>query len=274
MLIDTNKIYMGDFKDMLPGIGSALSLAGNYANMMNTNMTNAMSMKFSNEMYARSRRDALADRAFENDYNSPAAQMKRLKEAGINPNLPFSGGGSQSGGSSSPTRSSQAPGAKLEVPTINPYGAVAAYLDLKAKDQAIQNAQWTEHNLSADNESKSIANEINSLKLENYKKYSVEEIETRLNNMNARTTEVLTREEIERAMKEPNLAKAAQSVINMRQQVATSQAQKDVLEQQKQKIAQDINIRKLDEALSNWGANSQGVGAKVLGWVLQFIKGR
>jgi tRNA(Glu) U13 pseudouridine synthase TruD len=38
-------------------------------------------------MYNRQRADSLADWNMQNDYNSPEAQMRRYKEAGLNPNL-------------------------------------------------------------------------------------------------------------------------------------------------------------------------------------------
>lgn len=70
--------------------------------------------KFSREMYARQRADSLADWNMENAYNSPAAQMARLEEAGLNPHLIYGQGGGvmQSGA----VKASQAPGAQ-ETPT-------------------------------------------------------------------------------------------------------------------------------------------------------------
>ena len=38
-------------------------------------------------MYDRQRADALADWNMQNQYNSPAEQMKRYKEAGLSPHL-------------------------------------------------------------------------------------------------------------------------------------------------------------------------------------------
>lgn len=49
--------------------------------------------KYNRKMYEKQRADALADWNMQNEYNSPAAQMKRLKEAGLNPNLVYGDGG-------------------------------------------------------------------------------------------------------------------------------------------------------------------------------------
>lgn len=46
---------------------------------------------YSQEMYNKTRQDALQDRDFENAYNSPKQQMQRLKEAGLNPRLIYGG---------------------------------------------------------------------------------------------------------------------------------------------------------------------------------------
>lgn len=55
---------------------------------------NAANAYLQREMYDRSRKDAIADRDYENFYNSPKQLMTRLKEAGINPRLAITGGNS------------------------------------------------------------------------------------------------------------------------------------------------------------------------------------
>ena len=48
----------------------------------------------SNKQYRKMRNDAILDRDHEEWYNSPAQQMKRLQEAGLNPNLVYGNGAS------------------------------------------------------------------------------------------------------------------------------------------------------------------------------------
>lgn len=50
---------------------------------------------FENRRYNKQRSDMLADRDYQNQYNSPVAQMERLKEAGLNPNLVYGNGAAQ-----------------------------------------------------------------------------------------------------------------------------------------------------------------------------------
>lgn len=55
---------------------------------------NKKNRQFAEKMYNRQRADSLADWNMNNQYNSAGAQMARLKEAGLNPNLVYGNGGS------------------------------------------------------------------------------------------------------------------------------------------------------------------------------------
>ena len=68
------------FAALLPLIGSAVT-AGSQM------LTNSSNKNLSLKMYDRQRADALADWNRQNQYNSPAAQMQRFKDAGLNPHL-------------------------------------------------------------------------------------------------------------------------------------------------------------------------------------------
>lgn len=94
---------------------------------------NKKARKFAEHMYDRQRKDALADRLFENEYNSPAAMMERVKKAGLNPNLPF--GNSNSISKSSDTRSSspQAWNPKTVIDKNGVSDAMLAMADLRLK---------------------------------------------------------------------------------------------------------------------------------------------
>lgn len=81
---------------LLPLIAAGSSLLGGAMNSISQGRQNEKQRQFELDMYNRQRANALADRAFENDYNSPAAQMKRLTDAGLNPNLVYGNGAAQS----------------------------------------------------------------------------------------------------------------------------------------------------------------------------------
>lgn len=67
---------------------------------------NKEARRYSTYMYDRQRADALADWNMQNEYNSPQAQMARLKAAGLNPMLVY-GSGSQVSAASTPRGASE-----------------------------------------------------------------------------------------------------------------------------------------------------------------------
>jgi hypothetical protein len=87
-------------------LSGGAGLLGGFAGNASTARQNRLNREFARETYDKQRRDALADRAFENEYNSPAAQMARLKAAGLNPNLVYGNGATTNGVS---TNTSQTP---------------------------------------------------------------------------------------------------------------------------------------------------------------------
>lgn len=114
---------MGDKNEQI--IAAGVNVAGDVANAAAVAAQNKKSREFAREMYGRQRADALADWNMQNDYNSPASQMARLKAAGLNPNLVYgSGADAQSQGT---VRSSGVPGAQFDAPRFAPGDAMAAY---------------------------------------------------------------------------------------------------------------------------------------------------
>lgn len=69
------------------GINNRQNQVNNLMNMMFQSMTNRSQMRYNTKMYERQRADSLADWNMMNEYNSPAAQMQRFRDAGLNPNL-------------------------------------------------------------------------------------------------------------------------------------------------------------------------------------------
>lgn len=72
---------------LLPAIGMGAGLFQNLFNTGQQRKANEQERQFALGMYNRQRSDALADWQMQNEYNSPAAQMQRFKDAKLNPNL-------------------------------------------------------------------------------------------------------------------------------------------------------------------------------------------
>lgn len=102
----------------LPVIGGIVSNAMNAKAQKNINKQN---IQYAQEAYSRERADSLSDWHMQNAYNDPAAQMERLKNAGLNPNLVYGNGAdAQMGAPVKPTKQ-QLP--NLQAPD---YGSVVS----------------------------------------------------------------------------------------------------------------------------------------------------
>lgn len=80
------------------------SIASSIGNTFAQGRMNKKTREWNEKMYNLQRADALADWQRQNAYNSPAAQMERFKQAGLNPNLIYGKGDS---GSASPVQQSK-----------------------------------------------------------------------------------------------------------------------------------------------------------------------
>jgi len=91
---------------------------------------NDASRRFALDMYNLQRRDALSDWQMQNEYNSPAAQMKRFIDAGLNPNLIYGNLGSSVAANVRPSSPSTG-GANFQ-----PKNALAFYDIMRQQSQA------------------------------------------------------------------------------------------------------------------------------------------
>ncbi|QCQ85012.1 DNA pilot protein [Blackfly microvirus SF02] len=79
--------------------GQVATAAINYGNA--SSMT-SRAKKYNMMMYDKARADAISDRDWQANYNSPREAMKRLQEAGLNPNLIYGNGQTASGQADQP----------------------------------------------------------------------------------------------------------------------------------------------------------------------------
>lgn len=136
---------------LLAGISAGANLLGGAVNAFSQSATNRSQQRFSREIYARQRADALSDWQMQNAYNDPSAQMARLKMAGLNPNLVYGNGATTE---SAPMRSSTFGGYSPKAPEL-PVGdalgsGVAAYQDARLKQAQIDNLSVRNENLAED----------------------------------------------------------------------------------------------------------------------------
>lgn len=73
-------------------ITAGAGILGNIIGAVNQRKANQREEAYADKQYNRSRADSLADYHMQNEYNSPQAQMQRLRAAGLNPNLIYGDG--------------------------------------------------------------------------------------------------------------------------------------------------------------------------------------
>jgi hypothetical protein len=127
------------FAAFLPLIAQGVSSAAQI-------FTNQQNKKTALQMYDMQRTDALADWNRQNQYNSPAAQMQRFKDAGLSPHLIYG-----QTNTAPPVRSSSVDTPKAQAPQIDPNAANVPFLalQLQAQEQTIKNMQAQEKLISA-----------------------------------------------------------------------------------------------------------------------------
>lgn len=96
-------------------IGAALETGVSLFNTFMQARQNKKDRQFQEHMYDRQRSDAVADAQAQNIYNSPAEQMKRYKEAGLNANLVYGTAGQSV---AADIRSSQPSGGNQPAPQV------------------------------------------------------------------------------------------------------------------------------------------------------------
>lgn len=114
-------------------------------------------------MYERQLADNRQNWEMENLYNSPAQQMQRLKDAGLNPNLVYGNGATAMGGSINPTDMTISDQSKSLMPfgqiANAPMTAINALYDLRIKDaqaNLLGQKARTEHTMQKLNETNEV----------------------------------------------------------------------------------------------------------------------
>lgn len=122
---------------LAPAIAAGASLANTGINAAAQGSMNKKQRKWLEERYNIERGHALADWEMQNKYNSPLAQMQRLKAAGLNPNLVY-GEGSVANSSATP-RSADTGSWNPKAPEYNLQDSLFAYFNTLQQQQTIDN---------------------------------------------------------------------------------------------------------------------------------------
>lgn len=260
-------------------ITGTAGLLGGAAGNASTARQNRLNREFARETYERQRADALADRAFENEYNSPAAQMARLKGAGLNPNLVYGNGATTQGVS---TNSSNTPSYRGEAADWNNTAsmvgqAVSGYHQwtqmqaeqdrikalTKVADQDVLLRAQQIVNLAAQTSRTGVQTEQDKLNLETAKhlqsttleaaRLQVQKLGAEIDQTKANTQYTLNQDERAALMNAQSLQKGAQEILHLRLQQAKTKEETNQIRYQIENLKKDGILRQLDINLKEKG---------------------
>lgn len=124
---------------LLPLLTLGAGVTSQGANMIQQGAQNRRQRKYQILDYRNQRADALADWNMQNEYNSPSAQMQRLKDAGLNPNLVYGNG--TVGNSASAPRQTNMDSSVGNAPQIDLQEPLMGYADIMMKNAQLETMQ-------------------------------------------------------------------------------------------------------------------------------------
>jgi len=247
-------------------IAAGIQAATQAGNAIATGKINRKTRQWNEKMYGIQRQDALADWMRQNEYNSPAAQMQRLKDAGLNPHLIYGGG---PGNVSQAVRGTDAKSWNPQVPQVNLDSAInSAFFkqyDLRLKDaQKDQVAENTKliKDKQVETQAKAAGILASTAKTrqqvaqsEQLFGYTLEQAKENLRSTRATIEGILTKNEQLKFLLEPSLQKATIEVLQARKNLAKTDAEMKKIEQDIQNAKMDFQLKKDDKALKEYEIN-------------------
>lgn len=238
------------------GIGAA-TVGASLFNTAQTGRMNKKSMKFSREMYEKQKADNQAFWQQQNEYNSPQQQMKRLQEAGLNPNMIY---GASSGGASGSAELQKAPdiqSPQFKAPEITGMAPnLMSMYDMDIKRAQVDNikAQTTatqesailtmlkQHGEGYENASKAVKAQLDNELMA----VSADTVREKLRQLKISNQYQLDESERAIALFEPKLQNAFEDIL-------TKRLGRSVSEQQLRNLGLDQKVKELDAQLANMG---------------------
>lgn len=251
-------------------IAAGVAAIGSGASAYAQGKQNKKTRKWNEKMHALIRSEGLADYHMQNEYNSPEAQMDRLKRAKLNPNLVYGTGSLANEGAQ--VKPSGVESWNPQTPDIKGIAtnAISTYYDARVKNVTVDNlakagavmdeetrlkkAQTIATLASADKtdietimakfnldlETTLRETTIQGKQLDNEKKKADISYTLDQNDRAAVTTEM-------------NLKQAAESILNSRKQRAKTDADIRHIDQQIENLKQDVRIKEYDEKSQEQG---------------------
>lgn len=208
-------------------IAGVLQGVSQVANIGSTLYQNSQSKKWAQQQYQQQRADALTDWDRQNKYNSPEEQIKRLRSAGLNPNLIYGGGGSPTGNAVQ-VQQAQMQRPEFQAPQVDATGLLSSFYDTKLKEANLdliktqtEVSRETIALKAAETRAKLTDTEKKAFDLQYSKSlapFSLQSAELEVKQKQAKLSNQLTQNEIQQATQSSTVQEAVQKVLNMRKQ--------------------------------------------------------
>lgn len=247
-------------------IVAGIAAGGQGANAWAQGRMNKKTRKWNEKMYNLQRTHALADWQQQADYNSPENQMKRLKQAGLNPHLIYGNGADaqmNTGVRQSSVEAWNPQPAQFDLGSVAQQG-LGSYFDIQSRQASIDNLEKQGVLLDTENLVKhaniqeimsripkhQVDTETGKFNLD-FKKQTlqlaVEQLQANLKKTGADTQFTIDENIRKEAMQKPNLRIAAETIFNMQLQQAKTQAETELIKQHKINMEQAYRLGTYDE---------------------------
>lgn len=248
----------------IAAIAGGAQLAGQGINALTQGNLNKKTRQFNQQMYNQQRQHSLQDWTMQNEYNSPAAQMQRLKMAGLNPNLVYGKGADNVSGT---VRSADAGSWNPQAPKFE-LGAAAqsglsAYYNTQLQQAQIDNlkSQNTVLTNEAALKAAQIASTLQGTESSAFDlglKSELRQTSLQAATANLRKTETdidisLSANERAAAQSAQSLTTAVENILSMREQRAKTIVEKEQIRTQINNLKKDSELKQLDINLKRIG---------------------
>lgn len=247
-------------------ITAGVSALGQGATAYAQGKMNRKTREWNEKMYNLQRQHSLADWTMQNEYNSPQAQMQRLKMAGLNPNLVYGKGADNVAGS---VRSADSKSWNPQSPNLN-FGESAAtglnaYLNTELRQAQIDNLK-TQNTAIANEAILKAAQTESTLQSTSMSKFDLGlkselrqiSLQAATENLRKLTTDI----DISLQSNDRAAAQNASSLKEAVERILTSRESRAKTIVEKEQIRNQINLMKKDGELKDLDLNLKRIGVQ------------
>jgi hypothetical protein len=269
-------------------ITAGAQLTGTGLSAISQGSMNRKTRKWNEKMYEKQRANSLADWNLQNEYNSPRAQIERMRAAGLNPALMYK---NMPDNTATPVKTPDMQSWNPKAANYDNLGNIASnslstYMDMQMKkatldnlteqntilkqDQLLKQAQTTQVIANTESIKQNTLGAQFDLKMKNaLQTNQLQVAEQNLRAITKQTDVLLNRNEREALQNVQSLREGAQRILNMREQNANSKQQREFIKEQIHNLWKDRELKQLDIDLKKTGVQpSDELWQRILGRVL------